>query len=100
MATVDAGLGQRRATAEQRGTAAGRWQQPALLNDAPRMSSPSRKQVGGAEPQRRSQPGVERPSERLREVGLVGIAKARAALAAAARRADAAREAQQASRAA
>ena|ERR1700722_18584016 len=41
-----------------------------------------------------------KPTERLREVGLVGIARARAALADAARRADQAREAQQATKAA
>jgi hypothetical protein len=41
-----------------------------------------------------------KPTERLREVGLVGIARARAALAEAARRADQAREAQQATKAA
>jgi hypothetical protein len=41
-----------------------------------------------------------KPTERLRQVGLVGIARARAALADAARRADQAREAQQATKAA
>jgi hypothetical protein len=71
------------------------WQQPPLLA-APEQPSAQANRALRAHP--RAHAGE--PVNRLREVGLVGIARARAALAEAARRADAARDSQQATKAA
>jgi hypothetical protein len=67
------------------------WQQPPLLV-AP--------DEGRDQRQARSHAGAARPTDRLRQVGLVGIARARTALAEATRRADEARAAQQETKAA
>jgi hypothetical protein len=71
------------------------WQQPPLLV-APEQPGAQANRALRAHPR----PHGGEPVDRLREVGLVGIARARAALAEAARRADAARDSQQATKAA
>jgi hypothetical protein len=68
------------------------WQQPPLLvtPEPPRRPLQERPGVAASRP----------PADRLRQAGLVGIARARSALAEATRRADEARAAQQATKAA